>query len=613
MTPRPGRALARAVRAGRFPLFLAGAGLSVLGIMAVAVRVGVDPRSPRAQYGLHAAALLVAAVSVAAVWHARRRQQLWDADLLPALFGGLAALTLLASLHGTPFGEFGLQGDASFRTEAITRFADSWGGDYTYRGLPAYYAPGFFWILGRFAALTGAEPWHMMKFGEIAVAFLAPAASYLAWRLIVPVRAAALIAAVPLVVPDLSESYGWIVQVVIIPWWLAAIHGLARPGVRRPNIVALGLVGGLLFCVYYYYFFVFVLVYGLMLVVSRRRGELNRGDVLRGLVVLGVAAAVSAIYWAPLAWNFLTAPAFESLNNRWLTVNSGDLALPMLEPSVVGALCLIGLVFLAVTAGEMLSRSLLIVVSSLYLWHGIGYLALVVGVPLMSFRMKALVPVVLLSAAVLALLRVAKYLAGMRPAAEIWRLVAIGAALLAAFAGDRFVTIVVDDPRVRAAHDETRPDGRLPAFHSADAKAKQPSAEVLKQTIDAGYHGAGRPVVLSDRTDLFAFYPYFGFVQWNANYSHPTSRYHERLAFLDDVSRVNTAEEFADRTADNPYDRIDALVLRMDGDSLVYRTYDDDFPFGTKARTVVFPIRLVQPEYFTITRRAGYLVAVRIR
>jgi galactan 5-O-arabinofuranosyltransferase len=139
----------------------------------------------------------------------------------------------------------------------------------------------------------------------------------------------------------------------------------------------------------------------------------------------------------------------------------------------------------------------------------------------------------------------------------------------------------------------------------------QPPAAEIRAAIEAAYGGSGHAVVLSDRSDLFAFYPYFGFIQWNANYSHPTARYHDRLSFLRDLAKVGTPVEFAQRTGKNEFDSIDAIVLKIDGESLHYVTYDDDFPFGTKAQHVLIPRRLIQPEQFNITTSNGYLVAVR--
>ncbi len=595
------------------PLFFAGlVGLVVLGIHLLALRAGAHPRSGRTEYGLHTAAMVVAALAVGAVWWARRTGRTWDSDLLPALFAGLAGLTMLTALHGTPFDAYGVQGDQSFRTAMVTRFADTWQiVDYTYRDLPGYYAPGYFWLLGRAAYLTGVAPWHILKFGAIAVAFAVPLVSYLFWRRLVTPRHAALISAVPLIVPDLYESYGWVVQLAVIPWWLEAVHGLTRSGLRRRHPVVLGLIGAVLFCIYYYYFFLFVLVFPLFLAVQWWRGEFDRRAAGRGLLVLGIAALGSAVFWAPMAWNFLTAPHFESLNNRWITLNSGDLALPMLEPTVVGALCLLGLGYLVLTAREGLSRSLLVVLVALYLWHALGFVFLALDVPLMSFRMKTLVPLVLLSAAALGLVRGVRWILGRISVPAMWPVVAVGAGLLALLVGDGFVNRVVDDPRIHAAHNETLPDGTLPPFHDTDKQPILPAATRVDALIQATYRGPGHPVVLSDRTHLFTYQPYYGFVQWNANYSHPTAQYHRRLEFLEEAAGSVSPVEFAAKTGDNPYDRIDAIVLRVDGDDLVYRTYDDDFPFGTKARTVTIPSRLVTSEHFELTEIDGYLVAVR--
>lgn len=620
--PEPARGPSRVIRVAvaiRPLLFAVAAGILVMAIVVLGTAAHMNPFSPRTQYGLRVAPIVVAVIAVAAGWWARRRGHIWDADLLPALFGGLTALTLATALHGTPFGIDGLNGDQTYRTENVTRFADSWwGGDYTYRGLPAYYAPLYFWTLGRTAALAHVAPWHMLKLGVIAVAFVAPLVSYLMWRPIVAPRTAALIsvATVPLVTTALIEPYDWIALLVFLPWWLQVGHGLGRSDRPRSRMVVLGLIGSLLFCLYYYYFYLIPIALLLHIVVAKRRGEFSWRELRRTFAILGIAALGSAPFWAPLGWSFLTAPAFESLNNRWMTVNSGLLALPMLEPSVLGALCMTGLVFLVVTARERLSRSLLLVLISTYVWHAVGFLFTVVGEPLMSFRMRDLVEPILLSAAALALVRLVRLAAAAAPnwrlpTGTTARLVAAAGILLAIFVGDQYVGGVLGKPFIQAAHNQPLPGGKLPPFHDPSAKTQAPGAASLAAIIDSEYTGGGHPVVLTDRTDLMAYYPYFGFLQWNANYSHPTAQYRDRLAFLADLARSGTSAEFAQRSGANPYDRIDAIVLSVKKDSLVFKTADDAFPFGTKTREVDTPKSLVASEYFRVSLVDGYLVAVR--
>jgi hypothetical protein len=593
-------------------LFAAAVATAVLILYVWSALAGLDPRSPRAEYGLHVATIALGALATVAVWWSRRQNRTWDADLLPALFGGLAALTLLTVLHGTPFDIQGLSGDQTFRTAQVTRFADSWHlADYTYRGLPAYYAPAYFWVLGRVAALGGLAPWHMLKLGTIAVAFGAPILSYLLWRRIVPPRVAAIIAITSLIFPTLNEPYAWLIQAVIVPWWLLAIWGLHRPEHRLPRVVTLGVIGAALFMTYYYYFFLLLIMYPLLLLVQWRLGQLDWRQIRRSLTILAISGLGSTVYWGPLAWNFLTAPQFDSLNNRWMTANSGDLTLPMLQFSVTGALCMLGLVYLVWTAREQLSRSLLIILAAAYVWHGLGYLLAAANAPIMAFRMRSIVPVVLFAGAALAGARLAGLAVERLPAVNTRRVLAVIGAVLVIFAGDSFVTSTVADPQVWLAHDETRPSGSLPEFHSATAKARQPSAEQVNGFIAAHYTGIGHPVVLSDRSDLFAFYPYYGFVQFNANYSHPTSRYHDRLAFLDQLARASTPHDFATQASQNPYDPIDVIVLRTNGTALTFTTADDAFPFGTKQRIISIPAGLVQGDDYFTTTIDGYLIAVR--
>jgi hypothetical protein len=231
----------------------------------------------------------------------------------------------------------------------------------------------------------------------------------------------------------------------------------------------------------------------------------------------------------------------------------------------------------------------------------------------MPWRMRWLALLVLLWAAVLALARLVRYaLDEPRLARANVRLtVVVVGALLAVFTANRFATWVNDHPWVRAAHDVPLPDGTLPRFHSAEAKTPDTPARELSAAIDQRYPGRGHPVVLSDRTDLFAFYPYYGFVQWNFAYSHPTAEFGRRIEFLRSLSTVAAPAEFAKRTADNPYDRIDAFVLRVEDTAYTFHFNDLNYPYGAMDKTIAFAKSTLDPVAFDIVRLGDYVVAVR--
>jgi hypothetical protein len=627
--PPPARVPRRPFATVRPWLFLAvtAAGVALAGVPAY------NPISPRFEYGLRAAVVGLVVAGAVAWWWSARRGWTWGADLVPALLGGIGGLTLVGSLNGTPYAPGGLAGDQTFRTEAITRFADSWhNADFTFQGLPSFYAPAYFWVLGRSADLAGIEAWRMTKYGTVLAALLVPVVSYLLWRRLVPVHTAALVAVVPLVVENAYEPYAWLVIVAIVPWWLEAVHGLRRPGRPPGHPLLLGLVGAALFLTYYYFFFIAAIALVIQLVVERTLGELRwrqvrrlrsrpavRSDpgqggrqARRAAVVLAIAAAGSAVYWLPLLVSILRAERAESLANRWFSSSHPRLPLPMLEPTVTGVVALLGLGFLVWTVRrEPLSRGLLGLLAAAYCWYLVGAPAALAGIPLLSFRGKPLIPLILLIAGVLALVRLAGWAVARSrgvSAADVRRVAWVAGTLLVVYAGQQFVTDVRESPLTESAHATAWPDGRPPA-HLPAAEAPDPPPAAVRDAITGRYAGGGHPVVLSDRADILALYPFYGFLQWNAHYAHPASEFHARVEFLTGLAALTDPVEFAARSGDNRFDRIDVFVLRDEGDELVVRFADDAFPGGTRTAEVRFPRTLFAG--FPLTPLGDHVLAVR--
>lgn len=600
--------------------------LSAVAFVIVAVAVRVLPHGPPLgffdRYTLEVAVLVsVGLGALASVW-AMYRGWLWDADLWPTVYGGIAAFTLLMALHGTPFAPNGLQGDQVFRTEAITRFADTWtSADFTYRGLPAFYPSGYLWILGRIADVAGIDPWRMTKDGTIAATMLAPLVCYLLWRRLVPRRVAALIAVVPLVVVNYYEPYSWLVLVTIVPWWLETVHGITRADVRPLHPILLGSVGLVMFLTYYYFFFVAAIALVIHLVAQSVTRALDWAQLRRTALAFAVIGAGSGVFWLPLVLSILGAHHPMSEANRWFSSSGGIPNLPFTDPSPVGALTLVGLCFLVLTARtEALSRGLLVFLAAAYAWYLLGWPAAALDAPLLTLRAAPLISVILVTAGVLALVRIAPHagtwlLNTTQPFAFRFRPVqlrTVGAVLLlVVLLGTirSFMTTAYDDPSMEVAQAERRPNGSSPASGRTHGEGPFVSVDALSQAINARYSGPGHPVVLSTRSDLLALTPYYGFVQWQVYYSHPAGQFEERISFLRQLAASRNPQEFAERTMDNPYDRIDAFVLRENGDDLVFEFRDDNFPQGAKPGSVTFPRSLFGSAEFDLVDLGEYVVA----
>ena len=141
-----------------------------------------------------------------------------------------SVVTLAMPLGATRLYLFGISVDQQFRTEYLTRLADSPAlHDMTYMGLPPYYPAGWFWVGGRMADLTGMPAWEMFKPWAIISITAAIAVALVLWTAMVSFETALAVttatAAVTLAYTS-SEPYAAVITVLLPPVFVLAWSGL---------------------------------------------------------------------------------------------------------------------------------------------------------------------------------------------------------------------------------------------------------------------------------------------------------------------------------------------------------------------------------------------------
>lgn len=531
------------------------------------------------EYRTRTLAVVLVGVGTAGFWLGVRRRRPWGFELVPSAAGAVAAMALIGSLAGTPYGPGGLGGDQTFRTAAVTRFADNWhNADFASNGLPSFYPPAYFWVLGRLAVIVDVEPWRMLKVGAIVTALAVPMVAFVLWRRVVPGGVAALVSVVAIVVENHYEPYSWLVIVAFVPWWLEAVHGVRRSGQPPGNPVRLGVVGALMIVTYWYFFAVGAVAFVFKLAADRLDGRFDRRQLERTSRVMGVAIVASAVYWLPLMVSVASADHPESLGNRWFSTSHPELPMPMFHLTPIGAVSLLGVVYLAFRyRHEPVARALSVLLVAAYAWYLIGAAAAVADHPLLSFRGKPLIPTILLSAGVIAIAQLFEHGVNRWKHADLTRVTITIGVLLAVYVTQGFIDDMRDSPHTEAARTAAQPNDSPPAT----------SAATLQRTIESkvGRHA----VLLSDRVDILALYPNHAFVVWDAHYAHPASEFGQRIALLNQLSRSQDSASFRALAQQNPYDEIDAFLLLDEGDNLVYRYGADAFPAGTRTTEIHFP------------------------
>ena len=147
---------------------------------------------------------------------------------------------------------FGISVDQQFRTEYLTRLTDSPAlRDMTYVGLPPFYPPGWFWIGGRAAALTGTPAWEMYKPWAITSIAVAVAVALVLWKPLIRFEYALVVtvAATAVTLAYTSpEPYAAIITVLLPPVLVLAWSGLRasrdRPWRGRAEAPARQRLGG---------------------------------------------------------------------------------------------------------------------------------------------------------------------------------------------------------------------------------------------------------------------------------------------------------------------------------------------------------------------------------
>ena len=597
--------------------------------VALAYLVLPPPSVMRSQYQA-AAVALVSAPAIA--WLLTRGTALAHhtaAALVAALLPGLT----LISLDGSDWYFNGPFGDQSFRMENATRFADDLSlQDYTYRDVPAFYSPGWFWVVGLSARLAGGEGWQAYKWVGIATLYLTAAAAFWLWRRSCSTRLSALLLAVTtiglpaagaswlgretLMFAGAYEPYAWLVVLPLpaLLTWFGAVRGSFswRRGVLLGAMIALA--------AYLYILYALVTALAVALIAAWRWRDRNR------LTEVAVAGGTSIVLVSPWMGPFLvawlaagtpTAVAMTYVNSDSYVSLLGTSATPWVLLALLGAVAL-----LALDGGHYRRlRGVQAMALTVVLLGGVQILAGQAAKGVLFHRLVLVLGIALLAAGTLALAEVGPSLwARLRPSLPALPLRRLGLAVLTVLL---FLNVSahgrewmdMDANLRKLAQDVPYPDGTFPAL-ALDATREALRNDVpvteLAETIRATSREAGQEetgVLLTDNIALMATEPFYGYQQWWGLYAHPLGEYGERRDFLDDLQE-RPVDEIVERLRSNPDGpRVIALQRNDDGDlQFDSQEWNPGTPrHGMWAATL--PEDLVESDAFVTTTEGDWVVA----
>jgi galactan 5-O-arabinofuranosyltransferase len=562
---------------------------------------------------------------LAAGWLWRRGNQVLARLFALVFVSAFSVVTLGMPLGATKLYLFGISVDQQFRTEYLTRLTDSAAlHDMTYIGLPPFYPPGWFWIGGRIAALTGTPGWEMYKPWAITSITIAIAVALVLWWRMIRFEYALMVttatAAVALAYSS-PEPYSAMITVLLPPVLILTWSGL-RGGIRSGGWAAV--IGAGIFLGFAATFYNLLLAYSaftmvlmaLVLTASRWRDGIKAAlDPLVRLAVIGViAAALAAITWLP----FLLRAARDPVSNtgsafHYLPADGAELTFPMLKFTLLGALCMLGTLWLVVRArSSVRAAGLAVGVLAVYLWSLLSMLTTLARTTLLSFRLQPTLTVLLATAGVFGFIEVTLALAA-RHRAVIPVATAIGLAGAIAFSQD---IPEVLRPDLTIAYTDT--DG-----HGQRGDRRPPGSEKFYPSIDAAITRAtGAPrdetVVLTADYSFLSYYPYWGFQGLTSHYANPLAQFDKRAAAIKSWSKLKTPDQFIHALDTLPWEPPTVFLMRHGGSAGATSAYtlrlaEDVYPNQPNVRryTVEFDATLFADPRFTVTTIGPFVLAIR--
>ncbi len=550
----------------------------------------------------------------------RRGRRVLSRALALLFLSAFSVVTLAMPLGATKLYLFGISVDQQFRTEYLTRLADSAiPHDMTYYGLPPFYPPGWFWLGGRLAALTGMPPWEMFKPWAIISITIAVVLTFVLWASMIRFEYAVIVStatAATALAYSSTEPYAATIAVLLPPVFVLAWSGL-RGQTRSGGWAAVIGAGVFLGAAALFYTLLFgyaaftLTIMGTLLAITRRR----LGPLLRLAVIAVIAGGIALIGWGPYLMAALTGhPADSGTAQHYLPSAGARLEFPMLHFTLLGALCMLGTLWL-VWRGRSSTRAgaLAIAVLAVYAWSLLSMLTTLAGTTLLSFRLQPALTILLAAAGAFAFIEVTRALAARVGSPNARRLVA-AAATLGAIGALTFSQDIPDVLRsdIVVAYTDTDGNGQR-------ADRRPPGAEQYYREIDTKIlETTGLPrnetVVLTADYSFLAYYPFYGFQGLTSHYANPLAQFDQRAAAIESWATLTTADQFIAALDKLPWKPPTVFLMRRGAnDNYTLRLASDVYPNqpNVKRYHVALDNALFDDPRFDVSTIGPFVLAIR--
>jgi galactan 5-O-arabinofuranosyltransferase len=413
-----------------------------------------------------------------------------------------------------------------------------------------------------------------------------------------------------------AEPYAAIITVLLPPVFVLAWSGL-RGATRYGGwaaVIGVGVFLGIaaLFYTLLLAYAAFTLtVMALLLTTARRRVE----PLLRLLVIAVISGAIALLGWGPYLVAAINGePADSGTAQHYLPTAGAQLEFPMLHFTLLGALCMVGALWLVVRArSSTRAGALAIAVLAVYAWSLLSMLTTLAGTTLLSFRLHPTLTVLLTAAGVFGFIETTLAIAR-RYQPETGRRIVAAAAALGAIGALTFsqdipdvlrsdIVIAYTDTDGSGQRADRRPPGSEQYYRQIDARIQEVTAQPRHETV-----------VLTADYSFLSYYPYYGFQGLTSHYANPLAQFEKRADAIESWATLTDADEFIAALDKLPWKPPTVFLMRRGADdTYTLRLASDVYPNQPNVRRyhVALDEALFDDPRFDVSSIGPFVLAIR--
>jgi galactan 5-O-arabinofuranosyltransferase len=299
---------------------------------------------------------------------------------------------------------------------------------------------------------------------------------------------------------------------------------------------------------------------------------------------------------------------------HYLPAAGASLEFPMLRFTLLGALCMVGTLWLVVYArSSTRAGALAVAVLAVYAWSLLSMVTTLEGTTLLSFRLQPTLTVLLTAAGTLGFIETARAIAS-RYTAQTGRRVVAAAAVVGAIGAVTFSQDIPDvlRPDITVAYTDT--DGSGQRADRRPPGAERYYAEIDAKIVDVTGRPRNQTVVMTADYSFLSYLPYYGFQGLTSHYANPLAQFKERSAAIEGWATLTGPDQLIASLDGLPWPPPTVFLMRHGAnDTYTLRLASDVYPNQPNVRRyqVALDAALFDDPRWDVSDIGPFVLAIR--